>query len=162
MIILCREQFFFFHGNGGDEKVGHMYYSNEIWTVDQMTIFRKRPFFKKQTFGQITSRSNDHFSRKALGQMNFRSNDLSVKWSFSKKLSVKWTFGQMNFWSNDLVCNLFSVKWHFLSKKDDFLKKKSVIQPFGKMKFRSNCVRLNGDSVEWTFGQMAFGQTVFG
>jgi hypothetical protein len=63
----------------GDEKVGHMYYSNGIWTVGQMTIFR--PFFEK---------------------MNFRSND-----HFQKKLSVKWTIGQMKFRSNDLVCNFF-------------------------------------------------------
>jgi hypothetical protein len=29
---------------------------------------------KKETFGQMTFRSNGHFSKKAFGQMNFRSN----------------------------------------------------------------------------------------
>jgi hypothetical protein len=76
------------------------------------------------------------------------------------------TFGQMNFRSNDLLRNFFSVKWHFLSKVDSvkwpFSGKKSVIWPFDKMNFRSNRVRLNGDSVKWCFGQTTFGQTVFG
>jgi hypothetical protein len=49
---------------GGDKEVGHTYYSNEKWTVSQMTIFWKKNF-----------RSNDHFSKKTFGQMTFRSND---------------------------------------------------------------------------------------
>jgi hypothetical protein len=88
--------------------------------------------------------------------MTFRSND-----HFQKKLSLKWTFGQMNFWSNDLVHNYFSVKWHFLSKVDS-VKWQFSEKKIGHMNFRSYGVRLNGVSVEWTFGQMAFGQTVFG
>jgi hypothetical protein len=135
------------------DKVGHMYYSNGIWTVGQMTIF---------------VRSNDLSIKRQFFEKSFRSNKLSVKWSFSEK-----AFGQMNFRSNDhlrsndLVRNFFSVKWHFLSKIDSVKwpfpeEKKTVIWPFDKMNFRSNGVRLNGDSVEWTFGQIAFGQIVFG
>jgi hypothetical protein len=68
----------------------------------------------------------------------------------------------MNFRSNDLLRNFFSVKWHILSKVDSvkwpFPEKKSVIWPFGKMNFRSNGVRSNGFrsngvSVKWPFGQ---------
>jgi hypothetical protein len=85
---------------------------------------------------------------------------------FQKKLSVIWSFDQINFRVNDLLRNFFSVKCHFLSTVDlvkwPFSEKKPVIWPFCKMKFWSNDVRLPGDSVKWTFGQTTFGQTVFG
>jgi hypothetical protein len=129
---------------GGDEEVGHMYYSNEIWTVGHMTNFRKRQFFKKKKnkyirsndlsfkwpFDQITFRSNDHIQKTTFGQMNFRSNESLIKRTCAQ---------------------FFSVNWHYLSKVD------SVKWPFSlkvhfKMNFRSNGVRFNGNSVEWTFG----------
>jgi hypothetical protein len=132
-------QIFFFHGACRQRRSwAHVYYSNRIY--EQSVKWR---FFE-----------NDHFSKKAFGQMNFRSNV-----NFQKKLSVKLTFGQMNFRSNDFVLNLFSVKWHFLSKVDSVkwpFSEKMVIWPFGKMNFWSYGVRLNSDSVKWTFGQMVF------
>jgi hypothetical protein len=88
--------------------------------------------------------------------MAFWSND-----HLQEKLSVKWTFDQMNFGSNDLVRSFYSVKWHFLSKED------SVIWPFGKMNFRSNGIRSNGVrsnglSVKWPFGQKISVKWFFG
>jgi hypothetical protein len=89
-------------------------------------------------------------------QMTFRSNELSVIWLvfliklsviwlvFLIKLSVKWPFSKY-FRSNDLLINFVFGQMTF----------------FGKMNIRSNGLRLNGDSVKCTFGQMAFGETVF-
>jgi hypothetical protein len=120
---------------GGDEEVGHTYYSNGIWTVGQMTIFRKKIFSVKRPFGQMTI-----FSKKTFGQMNFRSNVISVIWLvFQIWFSVKLTFSKY-FRSNDLLINFVFGQMIY----------------FGKINFRSNGVRSNGVSVKWPFGQMAF------
>jgi hypothetical protein len=106
-----RIRFFSFTAPGGD---GYMYYSNEIWTVSKMTIFRKRQLFKKNI------RSNDLSGNLPFFEKSFRSNELWVKWPFgqmtifrksfqSNKLSVKWIFGQTTLYTiyfrlNDIFC----------------------------------------------------------
>jgi hypothetical protein len=92
-----------------------------------------------QIFGQMIFRSTMTIFLKKLsvkstfGQKIFQSNDHS-----SKKLSVKRPFSQMKFRSNALFATLFTIKWHFFRKK-----------------IRSNYPFL-------AFGQTVFGQTVFG